>query len=62
MKTVISAPNSRFLKVACKKCKNEQIVFSKASTTVKCLVCGEVLLKPSGGEASVKCKILQVLS
>ncbi len=39
-----------FVKVKC-KCKNEQIVFSKASSEVKCLVCGEVLVKPTGGSA-----------
>lgn len=40
-----------FLKVKCEKCNNEQKIFSKASTDVKCLVCGEVLAKPSGGKA-----------
>lgn len=40
-----------FLKVKCEKCNNEQKIFSKASTTVKCLVCGEVLAKSSGGKA-----------
>ena len=40
-----------FLKVQCGKCNNEQKIFSKASTDVKCLVCGEVLAKPSGGKA-----------
>ncbi len=40
-----------FLKVKCEKCNNEQKIFSKASTTVKCLVCSEVLAKSSGGKA-----------
>ncbi len=40
-----------FLKVKCEKCNNEQKIFSKASTDVKCLVCGEVLAKPSGGKS-----------
>jgi len=39
-----------FLKVQCGKCNNEQKIFSKASTDVKCLVCGEVLAKSSGGK------------
>jgi small subunit ribosomal protein S27e len=47
-------PKSRFLKVKCKKCRNEQIVFNKAATVVKCLVCGSVLAEPTGGLAIIK--------
>ncbi|MGB9675074.1 MAG: 30S ribosomal protein S27e [Candidatus Nanoarchaeia archaeon] len=54
--------SSRFVKVRCTKCKNEQIIFSKASTLVKCLVCGEVLAKPTGGTASINAQILELLS
>lgn len=52
---------SKFLRVKCAKCKNEQVIFNKASTTVKCLVCGEVLAEPTGGRAVIKTKIIQVL-
>jgi small subunit ribosomal protein S27e len=45
---------SKFLKVKCKKCKNEQVVFEKSANVVKCLVCGEVLAKPTGGKSEVK--------
>ena len=48
-----------FLKVRCKKCKNEQIIFSKASTRVKCLVCGTNLAEPTGGKAKVKTSVLK---
>ncbi len=41
----------KFLKMKCEKCKNEQVVFEKAVTPVKCLVCGELLAKPTGGRA-----------
>lgn len=44
---------SAFLKVKCKKCKNEQIVFSKAAMQVKCLVCGAVFMTPTGGAAEI---------
>lgn len=43
--------NSKFVKVKCGKCKNEQITYTKASMNVKCLVCGETLVKPAGGDA-----------
>ncbi|MEM5812579.1 MAG: 30S ribosomal protein S27e [Candidatus Aenigmatarchaeota archaeon] len=49
---------SKFLKVKCNKCKNEQMVFEKASTVVKCLVCGEVLAEPTGGKAKLNVKVI----
>ena len=54
-------PDSKFVKVRCPKCKNEQIVFGKASTVVKCLVCDKVLSEPTGGKSKVKARILEVL-
>lgn len=54
-------PTSKFVKVRCHKCKNEQIIFGKASTTVKCLVCDKVISDPSGGKAKVKARILEIL-
>ena len=45
---------SKFLKVKCKKCKNEQVIFEKSAGVVKCLVCGEVLAEPTGGKAKIK--------
>ena len=54
-------PESKFVKVRCPKCKNEQIVFGKATSVVKCLVCGKDLAEPSGGKAKVKASVLEVL-
>jgi small subunit ribosomal protein S27e len=55
-------PESRFLKVECLKCKNEQIIFNKSAQDVKCLVCGNTLAKVTGGMSIIKAKILKVLS
>ena len=55
-------PTSRFIKVKCNKCKNEQIIFGKPSTEVKCLVCGNTLAKTKGGKAEIDGQILEVLS
>lgn len=44
---------SKFFHVKCEKCKNEQVVFEKSASIVKCLVCGEVLVKPTGGKAVI---------
>ena len=52
---------SKFVKIRCPKCKNEQIVFGKVSTDVKCLVCGKDLVEPTGGKSKIKARILEVL-
>ena len=57
----IKNPESKFIKIRCSKCKNEQIIFGKASTIIKCLVCSEVLVEPTGGKGKIKTQILEVL-
>ena len=52
---------SKFIKLRCNKCKNEQIVFGKAASEVKCLVCGEDLLESTGGKSKIKARVLEVL-
>ena len=54
-------PKSRFLKIRCNKCKNEQIIFDKATTKVNCLICSEVLAVPTGGKVKINTTILEVL-
>jgi len=53
---------SKFIKVKCQKCKNEQNIFGKVSTKVQCLVCGEMLAEPTGGKSKVNARILEVIS
>lgn len=60
-KLALQETTSKFIKIRCPKCKNEQIMFGKASTTVNCLVCGKTLAEPTGGKAKVKARILEVL-
>ena len=54
-------PSSKFIKVRCSKCRNEQIIFGKVASGVKCLVCGKDLADPTGGKTKVKARILEVL-
>ncbi|MBT4539008.1 30S ribosomal protein S27e [Candidatus Woesearchaeota archaeon] len=54
-------PTTKFIKVRCAKCKNEQIVFDTASKEVHCLVCDEVLAQPTGGKAKISARVLEVL-
>ena len=57
----IKEPKSKFLKIRCPKCNNEQIIFGNASSEIKCLVCGKELAKPKGGKAAIKARVLEVL-
>jgi small subunit ribosomal protein S27e len=61
MKKEIYKTDSKFLKVVCSKCNNEQTIFNKATSDVKCLVCGEELAVATGGKAKIISKVLQVL-
>ena len=54
-------PTSKFIKVRCAKCKNEQVIFGKSASKVTCLVCDEVLAEPTGGKSQVKARVLEVL-
>ena len=52
---------SKFLKVKCPDCENEQTVFDKASTVVTCVVCGKELATPTGGKATLKAEVIAEL-
>ncbi len=54
-------PKSRFLRVQCNDCENEQIIFGSGSTAVECVVCGKKLAEPTGGKSIIRSKILEVL-
>lgn len=47
-----------FIKVKCGKCKNEQSIFERPASTVKCLVCNEVLAEPTGGKGKILAKVV----
>jgi len=58
---IASIPKSKFIKIRCSKCKNEQIIFGNASTLVQCLVCNKELAYPTGGKAKIAARVLEVL-
>ena len=61
VKSILTAPKSKFVKVKCPKCNAEQIIFEKATTVVKCIGCGEVLARPTGGKAKLESKVVEVI-
>lgn len=54
-------PKSKFIKVRCSKCKNEQIIFGNATTMVSCLVCNKEVSRPTGGKSKIAARVLEVL-
>jgi len=57
----MKGPKSRFIKVRCNDCENEQVLFDRATTPVSCHICGSKLAIPAGGRAQIKGKILEVI-
>ncbi len=49
----MSETKSRFLRVHCRDCGNEQIIFDRATSIVNCSVCGATLARPAGGKAQL---------
>ena len=52
---------SKFIKVHCEKCKNQQNIFDSVSSKVVCLVCNEVLAEPTGGKSRIKSSKVEYL-
>ncbi|MCQ4336779.1 MAG: 30S ribosomal protein S27e [Sulfolobales archaeon] len=61
LKVLIPQPRSRFLRVKCTQCGNEQIVFSHATYPVRCTSCGTQLVVPRGGKAKILGEIIKEL-
>lgn len=58
---LIPRPESRFLRVKCDDCGNEQIVFMNVSTTVTCNICSNIIAEPTGGRTRVHGEVINVL-
>jgi len=58
---LLPRPRSKFLRVKCPDCGNEQIVFSQATIAVHCNVCGATLAEPTGGKVSLKGEVVASL-
>ena len=58
---LIPEPKSKFIRVKCPECGNEQITFDHASFPARCIVCGRILVKPRGGKALILGEIIRVL-
>ena len=54
-------PKSKFMKVRCKDCENEQVIFDRASQPISCHICGSKLAIPKGGKADIKAEVLEII-
>ena len=60
--TEVNKMTANFLKVSCRDCSNESIIFSRATTAITCGVCGATLTNPAGGKALlVGCNVVESL-
>jgi len=57
---LIPKPRSKFIRVKCHDCGNEQVVFGNASIIVQCNVCDEILAEPTGGRAIIHGEIVNI--
>jgi small subunit ribosomal protein S27e len=51
-----------FVKVTCKDCGSEAILYSRSTSVIPCTICGATLSIPSGGKADlVGCTVVEAL-
>jgi len=55
----IPQPKTKFLRLKCPSCGNEQNVFSAASSKVNCLVCNTKLADTKASRIKLKTKVLK---
>ncbi|MFH1696368.1 MAG: 30S ribosomal protein S27e [Candidatus Diapherotrites archaeon] len=51
---------TKFIRVKCPSCGNEQVIFSAASSDVKCLACNQGLAKSGPSKISLNAKVVKV--
>lgn len=52
-KLLYPTPGSQFLNIKCGVCDTSNVCFSHSQTLRTCVSCGDILLKPAGGRASI---------
>jgi small subunit ribosomal protein S27e len=62
LRILIPEPKSKFVRVKCPNCGNEQVIFSHATFPVRCLSCGTQITYPTGGKAKIVGEIIRDMS
>jgi len=58
---LLPRPKSRFIRVKCPDCGNEQVIFDHATNQIKCNVCGTILAEPTGGKVNIRGEVVASL-
>lgn len=59
---MIPEPRSRFIRVKCTVCGNEQVVFDHATFPSRCLVCGTQIVQSTGGKVKlINAEVVKIL-
>jgi small subunit ribosomal protein S27e len=45
--------SGQFIKVSCRDCGNEAIIFNRPASVISCAICGATLARPAGGKADL---------
>lgn len=53
----IPKPASKFQKISCSECGEQQVIYSHASTQIACNSCGNVISEPTGSKAKIYGKV-----
>ena len=58
----VNTVTGKFVRVSCRDCGNEQVIFERACTKISCNICGATLTQPAGGKAKlVSAAVVEVL-
>ena len=58
---MVSKGRGNFLKVKCLDCDNEQVIFDRAASDVKCIICGKTIVKSRGAKAKIMATIIKMI-
>jgi len=58
---LIPEPSSKFQKIKCSECQEEQIVYSHTTTVIKCNSCGNPIAEPTGSKAKLNGKVSETI-
>ena len=53
--------DSKFRRVKCADCGNEQVLYTRAATRVPCAVCGAAMAEPTGGLAIIRGEVVGIV-
>ena len=57
----IPEPSSRFQRIKCSECEEEQIIYSHTTTVIKCNSCGNSIAEPTGSKAKLFGKVSETI-